>query len=94
MAHDRKPAPDGDTRQTGSSDPYLGSLASSGRGTGLEGACPQGGESVWAGDERRSDTITCFDPYIVELTRPIRHWRSATPPSSTRFYRLTVPAAK
>lgn len=72
MTHDRKPAPDGDTRQTGSSDPYLGSLASSGRGTGLEGACPQGGESVWAGDERRSDTITCFDPYIVELTRPIR----------------------
>lgn len=72
MAHDRKPAPDGDARQTGCSDPYLGRLASSERGDGLEAACPQGSESVWAGDERRSDTITCFDPYIVELTRPIR----------------------
>lgn len=72
MAFDRKPAPDGDSRPTGSSDPYLGDLASSNRGVGLESACPQGSESVWAGDDRRSDTITCFDPYIVELTRPIR----------------------
>lgn len=72
MALDRKPAPDGDARPTGSSDPYLGELAASNRGVGLESVCPQGNESVWAGDDRRSDTITCFDPYIVELTRPIR----------------------
>jgi hypothetical protein len=72
MGSDRKPAPDGDSRQTGASDSYLGEIAASRRGSHLEGACPQGGESVWTGDDRRSDTITCFDPYIVELTRPLR----------------------
>ena len=72
MGGNRKPAPDGESRQTGSSDSYLGELAASRRGSHLEAACPQGGDSVWAGDDRRSDTITCYDPYIVELTRPIR----------------------
>ncbi|MGB5210826.1 MAG: hypothetical protein WBN31_11685 [Gammaproteobacteria bacterium] len=72
MGRDRKTAPDGDSRPTGSSDSYLGDLAASRSGSQLETTCPQGNASVWAGDDRRSDTITCFDPYIVELTRPLR----------------------
>lgn len=63
-------APDGDSRVTGSSDPYLGDLVrqgrTMGRSTGLSAGCSSYG---WDGVNRREDDVACYDPYVVDLAR-------------------------
>lgn len=69
---DRKPrtSPDGDARATGASDSYLVELLRQGRPLTDGAAGVSSSEStVWDGRERRSDDVSCFDPYLVDLAR-------------------------
>ncbi len=63
-------APDGDSRVTGSSDPYLGDLARQRRSVSA-GASPSVELDAydWDGVNRREDEVSCFDPYLVGLAR-------------------------
>lgn len=69
---DRKPhtSPDGESRPTGSSDPYLGDLVLQRRSGGLENTCPvSSGSDSWDGSERRGEGVSCYDPYVVEVIK-------------------------
>jgi hypothetical protein len=57
----------------GDDDPYLAEMARRSRSAGANESCFSGSASLdWDGHERRSNVVDCFDPYVVELTRPIR----------------------
>ncbi len=63
-------APDGESRVTGSSDPYLGDLARLRRSMGAAADGSTGCITQdWDGVDRREDEISCFDPYLVSLAR-------------------------
>jgi hypothetical protein len=73
MDRTRRTSPDGDSRPTGSSDPYLGDLVRQQHELATEEVCSSGShKSTWDGDERRDDGVGCDDPYVVEVTRPGR----------------------
>ena len=73
MDRNRRTSPDGDARVTSSSDPYLGDLVRRQHELATEEVCPSGGRtSTWDGDERRYDGDGCYDPYVVDVTRPGR----------------------
>lgn len=56
----------------GDDDPYLAEMARRSRAAGDQ-SCFSGSASLdWDGHERRTNVVDCFDPYVVELTRPIR----------------------
>lgn len=57
----------------GDDDPYLAEIARRSRGAGGTESCFSGSAALdWDGHERRSNGVDCYDPYVVELTRPIR----------------------
>jgi len=66
-------SPDGDSRVTGSSDPYLGDLARMRRSMGVASTAGTGSTThEWDGVNRREDEVSCFDPYLVSLARGAR----------------------
>ena len=70
MDRRNRTAPDGDSRSTSSSDPYLGDLARAGRAMGSTTSMPAGcATHAWDGVNRREDDVGCFDPYLVETAR-------------------------
>jgi len=70
MSRRQHPAPDGDNRGTGSSDAYLADVVRQRRTLVPHAASPHGDAGAeWNGEERRTDDVTCFDPYLVELAR-------------------------
>ncbi len=73
MDRNRRTSPDGDSQPTGSSDPYLGDLARQRRHLDTGEACPASDrDSIWDGHDRRGDGVGCYDPYVVDVTRPGR----------------------
>lgn len=57
----------------GDDDPYLAEIARRSRSGGRDESCFSGSATLdWDGHDRRSSSVDCFDPYVVELTRPIR----------------------
>lgn len=70
MGRRNRTAPDGDSRSTSSSDPYLGDVARAGRAMGSSTRTPAGCTTHgWDGVNRREDDVGCFDPYLVETAR-------------------------
>ena len=70
MDRKSRTSPDGESRPTGSSDPYLGDLVNQRDSGGLESTCPGSPEpGSWDGSERRGDGVSCYDPYLDGLTR-------------------------
>jgi hypothetical protein len=63
-------APDGDARATGSSDTYLAEVVRQRHSLLTPGARPHHTERpAWDGEERRQEDVSCYDPYLVGLTR-------------------------
>ncbi len=62
-------SPDGDPRATGASDCYLADVVRQRPSGADESASCPGVVQEWDGQERRSDEVSCFDPYLVELAR-------------------------
>jgi hypothetical protein len=57
----------------GDDDPYLAEIARRSRSGGGDESCFSGSATLdWNGHDRRDSSVDCFDPYVVELTRPIR----------------------
>ena len=54
-------------------DPYLAEIARRSRAGGADEACFSSSATLdWDGHDRRSNEVDCYDPYVVELTAPIR----------------------
>lgn len=72
MDRNRRTLPDGDSRPTGSSDPYLGDLARQQHDLATDAVCPAGDDNAWDEHDRRYDGVGSYDPYVVDVTRPGR----------------------
>lgn len=53
------------------SDPYCGELARQSRGARDRNPKPPA-TPAWSGEDRREDCVSCYDPYLVSLTRARR----------------------
>ena len=64
-------SPDGDPRATGASDCYLAEVVRQRARPSAadESVSRPGVGQEWDGQERRSDEVSCFDPYLVGLAR-------------------------
>jgi len=70
MGRRSRTSPDGDPRATGASDCYLADVARQRRAGANESASCSGSViQDWDGQERRSEEVSCFDPYLVGLAR-------------------------
>ena len=57
----------------GDVDPYLAEIARRSRSAGDDSSSVSSSATLdWDGNDRRNSDVDCYDPYVVEITRPIR----------------------